>query len=276
MPLPDGTDLGSVTLSVADLDRPVGFYADVIGLAVHRRTDDRAVLGAGGRDLLTLRAAPDVPPRPADAAGLFHVAYLVPDRAALADGLGRLRSSWERSGASDHDVSEALYCRDPEDNGVELSRDRPRKRWERTPDGDLRIGTKPLDLDALAAEATGEQAAPPGTRVGHVHLEVTDLDRAREFYVDALGFEVAARNRGVLFVAAGGYHHHLGLNVWNGRTEPATGRGLDHFEVALPDSDALAAAVDRLRDGGFAVRETDGGTTAEDPDGIGVRLVVDR
>ncbi len=292
--LPEGTRVGRVALAVGDLDRTAAFYVDVVGLAVLDRTDDRAVLGADGEELLVLRAAPGAPARPADAAGLYHLAVRFPTRSALGAALSRVRDDAAEvgrlTGASDHGVSEALYLDDPEGNGVELYRDRPRERWERTPDGDVRFETKPLDLDDLAATADRSSAAdpqsagdgappgadvgaPPGTDVGHVHLEVTDLGRAEEFYVDALGFDVTARVRGALFVSAGGYHHHLGLNVWQGRSAPASGRGLDRFEVAFPDEDARAAAVERLRSADYSVERTAEGTVVEDPDGIGIRLV---
>ncbi|PSP75650.1 glyoxalase [Halobacteriales archaeon QS_1_68_20] len=284
--LPDETHVGGVVLSVADLDRVTSFYADVVGLAVQHRTGDRAVLGAGSDELLELRAAPEAPARPPDAAGLYHLAVRFPTRAALAAALGRVREDWQLTGASDHGVSEALYLDDAEDNGVELYRDRPRERWERRPDGEVHFETRRLDLEDLAAAADssadvpsagdgGSAGAPPGTDVGHVHLEVTDLNRARAFYVDALGFDVTARVRGALFVSAGDYHHHLGLNTWQGRSSPASGRGLDRVEIALPDEGAVSAAAERLRSAGYSAERTADGVTAADPDGIEIRLVVD-
>jgi catechol 2,3-dioxygenase len=272
--LPDGTRVGRVALDVADLDGAATFYEDAVGLATLADSEDRVTLGAGEDPLLELRAAPDAEPRPGDAAGLFHVAYRVPARGALGDALGRLRESGRMSGASDHIVSEALYARDPEGNGVEVYRDRPRDEWDRKADGRPRIDTLPLALDDLADDADGDRAAPPGTDVGHVHLEVTDLDDAHAFYVDALGFDRVERVAGALFVAAGGYHHHVGLNVWNRRSAPASGRGLAWFEVVVPGEAALAAAVDRVAAAGYAVTETDAGATVADPAGVEVRLVL--
>ena len=274
--LPDSTRVGRVGLSVDELARPSRFYRRVVGLEPGQRTDDRATFGAGERTLLELRAAPDEPPRPDDAAGLFHVAYRVPSRAALAEALGRIRQYWWLAGASDHLVSEALYLDDPGDNGVEIYHDRPREGWERTPEGGVLIDSLPLDTEDLAAEAeSSDGTVPPETDVGHVHLEVTDLDRARAFYVDALGFEETFQTQGALFAAAGGYHHHLGLNTWHGRSEPASGRGLDWFELVLPDRDALAGALDRLDDAGYAPERTNDCVAVEDPDGIEVRLAVE-
>jgi len=268
--LPAQTHVGRVAFDVADPDRARTFYDEVGGL--DPLGDGR--LGAGGDPLVELRAAPDDDPRPLAAAGLFHVAYRVPGRPALADALLRLRASGRMTGASDHVVSEALYAADPEDNGVEVYRDRPREVWERSPDGTPRIDTLPLDLADLETEAAGEESVPPGTDVGHVHLGVSDLDAARAFYVDALGFEQRATYDGALFVAAGGYHHHVGLNVWNGTSERAAGRGLAWFEVVVPDGDALDAAVDRLTAAGYDVDAAGDGAAVEDPDSVEIRLAV--
>jgi catechol 2,3-dioxygenase len=285
--LPDATRVGRVALDVADVDRVAAFYADVVGLqpldggaARGPGSGDAVALGADDRPLLVLRPAPAAGDRPRDAAGLFHVAFRVPSRAALADALARLDDAGRLSGTSDHIVSEALYARDPEGNGVEVYRDRPREAWERTADGSPRIDTLPLDVADLESAGRGDDTAggdgvPVGTDVGHVHLEVTDLEEARAFYVDALGFDLVERVRGGLFVAAGGYHHHVGLNVWQGRSAPAEGRGLAWFELVVPSSDGLAAVVARLEGGGYGVRETEYGASVEDPDGIEVRLVVE-
>ncbi|MFB6106748.1 MAG: VOC family protein [Halobacteriaceae archaeon] len=271
--LPAGTRVGRVALTVGDLDRVLPVYRDALGFDVDRE-GHRCRLDAGGRPLVVLVEAPDAPERPPDAAGLFHVAVRVPTRAALADALASLREHGATlTGASDHLVSEALYLRDPEGNGVEVYRDRPRSEWPRTANGGVEMDTLPLDLEDLSTAATGDPTLPAGTDVGHVHLEVTDLAAAESFYVDALGLRVQARyGDGATFLAAGDYHHHVGLNVWNGRSAPATGgRGLRWFELVLPDEDAVEAARRRLA----AVTEvtTRGGVVrVADPDGTAVRL----
>lgn len=271
--LPAATAVGRVALAVAELDRLVEFYESVVGLAVLDRDDDRATLGAGDSPFLELRADPGAPARGQTAAGLFHTAFRVPDRAALGAALARIEDRWRLTGASDHHVSEALYLRDPEDNGVEIYCDRRRADWP-TADGRVRMDTLPLDLDPLRAAAgrgSTAEAVPAGTDVGHVHLEVTDLGAARPFYVDGLGLGVRQRMTGALFLAAGGYHHHVGVNTWNGRSTPAGGRGLDWFELRAP-GDAVAAARERLADRGADARETDDGLAVVDPDGIEIRL----
>lgn len=274
--LPADTNVGAVHLRVADLDRTTTFYRDVVGLDQLERDDDsEAVLGPeGGPGVLVLESAPDTPDRPDDAAGLFHVAFRVPDRAALADALARIRDGWRLSGASDHRVSEALYLSDPEDNGVEIYCDRPREEWPRTPDGDVDMATLRLDFDALP-DGRGEERVPPGTDVGHVHLEVTSLPSAVAFY-RALGMRVQARYADqAAFLAAGDYHHHVGLNTWHHRETPASGRGLGWFEVVVPDGETLDAAVARLEDHGATVEATDSGAQVDDPDEISIHLSVE-
>lgn len=267
------TSVGRVGLTVADLDTVTEFYESVVGLVVHEREGDHAILGDGDTPLLDLREAANEPERPRKAAGLFHTAVRVPDRSALGDALGRIESSWRLSGAADHLVSEALYTRDPEGNGVEIYRDRPRSAWTEAADGGVEMATEPLDTDAIRAAAGGDEAVPADTDIGHVHLEVTDLDAARAFYADTLGMAVRATYDGADFLAAGDYHHHVGVNVWNNRSEPASGRGLAWFELVLPDAASLTAARDRLDGAGYAVSErSDGALTVTDPDGITVRL----
>ncbi|WP_254278894.1 VOC family protein [Haloarcula marina] len=270
--LPAETSVGRVGLTVNDRAAVAAFYEDVVGLTVRDRSADTVVLGDGETPLLELREDPSAPERPRNAAGLFHTAVRVPDRSALGDALDRIESDWRLSGASDHLVSEALYCRDPEGNGVEVYRDRPRTEWSETSDGGVEMATEPMDMEGVRAAAGGESTAPVGTDIGHVHLEVTSLDAARAFYADALGMNVRTNYEGALFLAAGDYHHHVGVNVWNRRSAPASGRGLAWFELCLPDEKARTAARDRLADAGYEVRRHDDGVSVSDDDGITLRL----
>jgi catechol 2,3-dioxygenase len=268
--LPAETAVGRVALRVGDIDGLVEFYSTVVGLDVQHRTGDRAVVGAGGDPLVELHAAPDAPAR-GQAAGLFHTAVRVPSRGALGAALARIEDGWRLTGASDHHVSEALYLRDPEDNGVEVYCDRPREEWPER-GGRVEMDTLPLDREDLREAADPDGASvPEGTDVGHVHLEVTDMAAAREFYVETVGLNVRQAWDGALFVAAGEYHHHVGLNTWNGRTEPAGGPGIEWFELRVP-AGALGAARDRLDDADIEVADADGGLAVRDPDAIGVRL----
>ena len=274
--------MGAVRLTVADLDRARDFYRDVIGLTELEPSDGVVRLGAGGDSpvpIVELVGNPDAPARPPGTSGLFHLAILVPSRPDLARALQRVAEmGWRLSGASDHLVSEALYLSDPEGNGIELYRDRPRDHWPLRA-GVLQMDTLPLDLDGVLGELRREDAdagMPPGTRMGHVHLNVGDLAAAEAFYSGALGFDVTVRGYpGALFVSAGGYHHHLGLNTWAGENAPAPppgSRGLRQFEIVLPSPKLLAAEEDRLRDAGFAPARERGLVRTTDPSGNRVVL----
>lgn len=269
--LPSGTRLGRTALGVSHLTEMTDFYRDVVGLTVLNRADTRAVLGVAETPLLVLDHEPDAPTRHRSGAGLFHNAFRVPSRAALGDALNRIRDHWQLGGASDHGVSEALYLTDPEGNGIEVYRDYPREEWPRNDDGTVRIGTYHLDLEPIEAAAAGDSAAPAGTDVGHVHLEVSSLEAFREFYVETLGFEVQTELPAALFVSADGYHHHLGANTWNRRTGPVSGSGLSWFEVVLP-RETLDAVRDRIADSEYVITETDDGISVTGPDEIEVRF----
>jgi catechol 2,3-dioxygenase len=273
--LPAVARIGRTALRVADLDEEIAFYRDVVGVALHERTETTATLGAGEAPLLELQCDADAAPRGPHRAGLFHTAFRVPSRAALGAALERIREEWRLDGASDHNVSEALYLTDPEGNGVEIYRDRDRKEWPHAADGSVRMETLPLDLDEITAESDGATDAPAGTTVGHVHLEATDIEAARAFYVDTLGFNVRAAWDSALFLAAGDYHHHVGVNTWNGRSEPAGGYGLAWFEVVVPDEGTLAAVRDRLDAAEVAIADSGDGIEVTDPDGIRIRLRTD-
>jgi catechol 2,3-dioxygenase len=202
--------------------------------------------------------------------GLFHVAWLHPTRTALAASLRRVAGQgWRFDGASDHGVSEALYLQDPDGLGIELYADRPRELWQRPPDGrGVAMVTLPLDLEDLLAQSAGAPppSVPPGTGVGHVHLKVSDVDRAASFY-ERLGFDEQARMPSAAFVSAGGYHHHIGLNSWQSAgaaPSPPGAPDLRGVTFALTD----AAALEELeRAAGAGARRENGTVTVRDPDG---------
>jgi catechol 2,3-dioxygenase len=277
MSLPPETRLGAIRLRAADVERLRTFYEETIGLRAMEGYDGVVALGAGGTPLVELVADPNAPPRPPRSTGLFHLALLVPTRSDLARALRRVvGSGWRLSGASDHLVSEALYLTDPEGNGIELYRDRPRAEWP-SAEGVLQMDTLPLDLQSLLADDGGDggpdAGMPAGTTLGHVHLQVADLAAAERFWGDALGFDVTVRGYpGALFVSAGGYHHHVGLNTWAGvgaPPPPPGARGLVRFEVVLPDAASVEEAAARL-DAVADVERIDGGLLASDPSGNAV------
>ena len=225
-------------------------------------------------------SAPTADLPPSFSTGLFHMAILVPDRAELARSLRRvIEQGWRLTGASDHLVSEALYLRDPEGNGIEIYRDRPRDQWGHADNGELRMATLPLDLDNVMAEEGASDGPPNGmpadTTMGHVHLRVADIPASEAFYNGSLGLDVMVRSYpGALFVAAGGYHHHIGLNTWESQGAPAPPEGslgLDRWELVLPDEDERDAAAGRVGETGDPVH-TDDGVLARDPAGNHVLL----
>lgn len=269
--LPDSTRIGRTALSVSDLDSMIDFYRDIFGLSVQQRREASAVLGAGETPLLVLQHDADAAPRQQEQTGLFHTAFKVPSRAALGTALDRIRAEWTLEGASDHYVSEALYLDDPEGNGVEIYRDLPEDAWPRNDDGTIGIGTAPLDLDAVAAAADGSTTAPAGTTVGHVHLEVSSIESARDFYTERLGLGVKTAIDSALFLAAGGYHHHIGVNTWHRRSEPAGGLGLAWFEFVVPET-ALDGVRNRLSAADVGLTDREAGISITDPDGIEIRI----
>jgi catechol 2,3-dioxygenase len=284
--LPAATALGVVRLTVSDLARSQAFYERVLGLESTPLDDGGVALhsenarqgGAGA--LVELHGDPSAPALSRQATGLFHLALLFPDRRALAFALARVaQNRWALDGASDHLVSEALYLSDPDGNGIELYRDRPRDEWPYR-GGQLQMATLPLDLDDLFGELRGATAvperAPTATRMGHVHLQVSELRETEAFYAGILGFDVVVRGYpGALFVSAGGYHHHLGLNTWNsaGASPPAPGSvGLRSYDVILPDQASLQAVLADVRAAGIALTEQPEGTLVRDPSGNGLIL----
>ena len=276
--LPADARLGAIRLRAADVGLLRDFYERAIGLRALPSDDGISAVGAADGPLVELVGKPDAPVRPAGTTGLFHLALLVPTRADLARALRRIfDAGWHLSGASDHLVSEALYLSDPEGNGIELYRDRPREEWPHQ-DDEIAMATLPLDLEGLLAEPAADEDAPSmpdGTVLGHVHLQVADLDEASAFWVGAVGFDVTASlYPGALFVSAGGYHHHVGLNTWAGvgaPPPPEGARGLDRFEIVLPGDTAVSAARERLTTVSD-VRDSEDGVVARDPAGNAVLI----
>jgi catechol 2,3-dioxygenase len=270
------TAMGPVRLTVSDLDSSRGFYENTLGLRGTELEHGGIALGIdGARPLVELHGDPSAPALDRRATGLYHLAILLPTRADLAVALARLAETrWPLDGASDHLVSEALYLSDPDGNGIEIYRDRPREQWQHTGDG-VAMATLPLDLRSVIGElpspGPSAELMPAGARIGHVHLQVSDLNRAEAFYHGVLGFDVIVRSYpGALFVSAGGYHHHLGLNTWHsaGADPPAPGSvGLRSFEVTVPNASELERRLERVRGAGLPLEQSAEGTGVRDPSG---------
>jgi len=285
------TRIGHVHLTVADLDRQTAFYQKVIGFQLHWREGGQAGLGAGRTDLLRLTEDPRAR-RVRGTTGLYHFAILLPSRRELARALARLFTLRVPNYPTDHVMTETTYLDDPEGNGIELYADTPeRGTWSfkggsfQTVDaqGNVRSGRDPLDVEQLLRELEPgdplDQPMPESTTIGHVHLHVADLDEANRFYSDLLGFEIQGTSAamGASFVSAGGYHHHLGLNIWVGAgapPPPPESLGLRYFEVLLPDQSELSRLVERVQQAGLDPEEAEAGTLIRDPSRNGVLLAV--
>ncbi len=285
------TRMGHVHLSVADLERQITFYREVIGFGPHWHQGTEAGLGAGEADLLRLTEISGAR-RARGATGLYHFAILLPNRKELARVMARLFSLRYPNYPTDHVMTKTTYLEDPEGNGIELYADTPEDGTfaivdgafiARDTGGTLRSGRDPLDVEALLSElGPGDRLdapMPPATTIGHVHLHVSELDPAVNFYRDLLGFEdqgISSR-LGAAFVSAGGYHHHLGLNTWLGAGAPPPppgSLGLRHFTIVLPEEAELERLVARLHQAGVPVETVDEGVILRDPSQNGVVLAL--
>lgn len=276
--LPAQTRMGEVRLAVSDVERTLALYRDVLGFRVLRTEGDDLLLG-GDAPVLRLVPAPGAAPRPRGTTGLYHAAYLLPSRADLGRLIRRLvELQHPVEGASDHLVSEALYLSDPEGNGIEIYADRPRETW-RWEDRALHMATRPMDVRGVVAAGGTEpwRGLPAGTTLGHVHLNVGEIAGAEAFYRDAVGFDLTTRyGDQATFLSAGGYHHHLAANTWEGRgarPPPPGTLGLREYSVVLPDEESVGALEKRLRRADLAATRDGDDLLARDPAGNAVRFV---
>jgi catechol 2,3-dioxygenase len=285
------TLLGHVSLTVADLENQLVFYQEVLGFVLHWRDGKRAGLGAGGADLLLLAEQPNVK-RYRHVTGLYHFAILFPNRREFARAVARLFSLRYPNSPTDHVMTKSTYLDDPEGNGIELYAESPEDGMfgiengeftARRRDGRPSDGRDPMDLEALFAHLNESDRLdlplPPETRLGHMHLHVRDVDEAVAFYHGVLGFDVMGVSKSfqAAFVSAGGYHHHIGLNTWQGQgapPPPVDAVGLHTFTVELPDQKALDEIVMRLGRAGLASNQTEDGLLVYDPSENGVTLTV--
>jgi catechol 2,3-dioxygenase len=273
--------IGAVGLIVRDLARLTDYYRDTLGLTVLQHTQPGAILGVGGVALLELIHRPDALPDDSREAGLYHTAFLMPTRADLARWILHVaKNRVPITGASDHDVSEAVYLDDPEGNGIEVYSDRPSEMWRR--DGQMIFQkTERLDIEAIIREIDPVTAtfpsAPEGLRIGHIHLRVGHVETAEDFYGATLGLDATRRRAGATFLSSGGYHHHVGANIWHsdGAGRRSCNRaGLDWFSLESNDRSTMDALRKRLGDAGVAVADVAGGFAVTDPWGTRIRFTI--
>lgn len=271
--------VGQAHLVVVDLNLLGRYYQQVLGLEQLEASASGTVLGAGGKPLLTLTTRGDAARAPRNAAGLFHNAFLMPNRQELAHWLAHAaHMGVQFDGASDHLVSEAIYLTDPEGNGIEVYRDRRPDEWRYNPDGTVQMATDRLDLQALydSAPKTPWAGMAPDAAIGHIHLQVGNVPEADRFYEGILGLKKMASYPGASFFASGAYHHHVAANVWNSRN--ATARrgamtGLNDYALTFNDQDMLARILATLDAQEIKVDRTADGYRLLDPWGIGITLI---
>lgn len=277
--LPDATHVGTVHLQVSDLQRSLAYYEQVIGLRTHSVAEDTATLGAPGDDhpLVTLRTRHGVTRARRGTFGLYHFAILLPERAALGRFAAHLSALGVRAGMADHLVSEALYLWDPDGLGIEVYADRPRDTWQYR-NGELVMTTESLDIASVIDAGGGEpwNGAPLGTTIGHVHLHVGSLEAADAFYHRALGFDKTVWSYpGALFFSAGGYHHHLGTNIWAAGPGPSVDEAqLLEWELIVPARGGVTAVAQNLRAAGYYAEDAADGLVTADPWGTRLRIRV--
>jgi catechol 2,3-dioxygenase len=276
------TLIGHVSLTVANLENQLTFYQQVLGFKLHWREGNKAGLGAGGADLLHLTEGPNLK-KYRGVTGLYHFAILFPNRRELAIAIGRLFALKIRNAPTDHIMTKTTYLDDPEGNGIELYCESPEDGWmgnengkyiARRADGTLSDGREPLDVEALMSHLQPEDQLdapiPLETRVGHMHLHVRNIPEALNFYHEIIGFDLMANAAAyqMAFVSAGGYHHHIGLNTWQGvgaPPPPVDAVGLRHFTVDFPDQQALDEVIGRVDQAGIPSNKIEEGLLISDP-----------
>ena len=275
--------VGEVNIRVTDLQKSIRFYRDIFGFKILSESERKVVFSANGKTpLLTLEQPEGVAPKAGRTAGLYHFAILLPTREDLSSFLQHLIKQQGyniRLGASDHYVSEALYFDDPDGNGIEVAHDRHSSEWNWNGDT-VEMATVPLDAEGLLKETDKQwEGVPEDTLMGHIHLHVSDLQETENFYVNGLGFNIVTRYPGALFASTNGYHHHLGLNVWNGVGAPKAPKisaGLNWFSLVFPDEATLQTAAEKLTNLGAKVTVENGVHIVEDPAGNTIHLRVEQ
>jgi catechol 2,3-dioxygenase len=275
------TFTGPIHVLVTDLNRSLTFYQEIIGLQLLKRTDNTIMLTVDGKTPLLIVEQPQgVVPKQKRTTGLYHFALLLPSRTDLSVALRHLlETGYPLQGASDHLVSEAIYLADPDGNGIEIYADRSPETWK-WENGSVSMSTDPINAENLLAEGEDKSwnGLPHGTVMGHVHLHVSDLQRAEEFYCKGLGFDIVNRyGSQALFLSKGGYHHHIGLNTWNGIGAPAPARnsaGLKWFSLVFPSEEERKKVIQQLQQIHASVTEENGAFFTKDPSGNCIQLLV--
>jgi catechol 2,3-dioxygenase len=264
--------VNEIVLKVSDLDRSIKFYTEIMGFSILKVQDREVVFTADGfNPIITIIELEDAIPKPPRRTGLYHFAILLPSRYYLGLFLKNLKDKWYPIiGGANHGVSEAVYLEDPDDNGIEVYRDIEPSKWDKRGDR-INMVTEPLDYDEIIAE-TGDDKwnkTPLTTIIGHIHLHVGDLEKAKDFYMQGLGFDlIMEAGNSAIFLSSGGYHHHIGLNIWNGRNAPplpADSVGMKYYTIHFPDEKAREERIKKLEDLRYEVIKENEDIFAKDP-----------
>lgn len=273
--------VNELALKVVDIERALKFYTKIMGFSIMKREEKKAVLTADGfNPILTLIEPEDILPKVPKRTGLYHIAILLPSRYHLGLFLKNIQDEWYPiTGGSNHGVSEAVYLDDPDGNGIEVYRDVASSEWNRDEDR-INMVTQPLDYHKIIGEA-GENKwgkAPLDTIIGHIHLHVGDLEEAKKFYIDGLGFDLTMEaGSSAIFLSSGGYHHHIGLNIWNGRNAeppPDNSVGMKYYTMVFPSIEIRQEKIDKLMEFGYHVVREDNHIYTKDPSSNLIKLVV--
>ncbi|MFE8699344.1 VOC family protein [Cytobacillus sp. FJAT-54145] len=269
-----------VVIKVLDLERSLSFYKNVIGFKVLQQSANKVSLTADGENaLLVIEQPEEIHGKQPRTTGLYHFALLLPSRSDLANMLQHfIQLQYPLQGASDHLVSEAIYLADPDGNGIEVYVDRPSSTWN-WQNGNVEMATKPIDIEGLLAEGSGSWSKlPTDTLMGHIHLHVSNLKETEDFYCKGLGFDIVARyGSQALFISTGGYHHHIGLNTWNGIGAPAPDEnsvGLKYFTLLFSSEESREKIVNQLQGIGVSISEENNRYVVHDPSGNSIHLVI--
>ncbi|MDR4945372.1 VOC family protein [Neobacillus cucumis] len=268
--------VGEVNIKVKNLENSITFYQNIIGFQILEKSERKAVLNADGKTpLVTLEQPADVIPKQGRMSGLYHFAILLPSRADLGGFLRHIIQTGYPLGAADHYVSEALYLEDPDGNGIEVYRDRPSSEW--TWKNDLvNMATEQLDAEGILASSVAEwDGLPPGTIMGHIHLHVGDLEKAKEFYTKGLGFDVVSYYPQAVFLSSGRYHHHVAINTWQGAgapTPPKNSVGLKWYTLVFPSDGAREKVIQQLKLLGASISKEGNDYVTSDPAGNLIHL----
>lgn len=270
-----------IVLKVLDIEKSIRFYTEIVGFKVLNRKEKEVSLTADGiNPIITIVEPDNVTPKLPRRTGLYHFALLLPSRFHLGLFLKHLKDTeYPIIGGSHHGVSEAIYLEDPDENGIEVYRDIDSKEWKR--DGNqVNMVTDPLDYKGIIEEAGEEKwnEIPKETIIGHIHLHVGDLDEAKRFYCNGLGFDLVMKMaNSALFISSGGYHHHIGLNIWNGKNAPAlpdNAAGMKYYTLVFPDIDTREDKINNLKSLGYSVIEEDNSIFTKDPSNNLIKIIV--